>query len=226
MITLDSRLYAAAELVRKDTVFADIGTDHAYLPIHLIQSGKCTRGYASDLRKGPLQSAVKNLNKYGCADNVECILSDGLKAYGVNSAEDYIIAGMGGELIAKILDNAPFEITSRYNFILQPMTREEELRQYLTDHGFSVLCEKAVSDKDKSYIIILANKNGAEPTSDRLYKYVGKLDLSDSASRQYVLRKINSLKKRLKGLNTAELDKEAEKVGNIIKYLEARLNEN
>lgn len=226
MITLDKRLLTVASLVRKNSVFADIGTDHAYVPIYLIQSGRCKQGYASDVRKGPLQSAAKNIAQYDCSNKITALLSDGLLAYSATDAEDYIIAGMGGELIAKIIDSAPFEITDKYNFILQPMTREDELRDYLNENGFSVLCETVVEDKTKSYVIMLATKTGSKPLQNPMHRYVGKLDLTLQPSRNYLARKIKSLTKQRDALTLAGYTDEAEKTDSVIKALEDILNEN
>ncbi len=226
MITLDKRLSAVASLVRKDAVFADIGTDHAYVPIYLIQSERCKKGYASDVRKGPLQSAAKNIAQYDCNNQITALLSDGLLAYSATDAEDYIIAGMGGELIAKIIDTAPFEITDKYNFILQPMTREDELRDYLNENGFSVITETVVEDKTKSYVIMLANKTNSKPSDNPLYRYIGELDFTLQSSRNYIDRKIKSLTKQRDALNLAGYTYESEKINSVIKALEDILNEN
>lgn len=226
MIILDKRLSTVASLVRKDAVFADIGTDHAYLPIYLIQSGICKKGYASDIRKGPLQSAATNISRYDCTSQITALLSDGLLAYSATDADDYIIAGMGGELIAKIIDSAPFEITDKYNFILQPMTREDELRDYLNKNGFSVTTETVVEDKTKSYVIMLATKTNCKPVQNPMHRYIGNLDFSLQSSRNYLERKIKSLIKQRDAQSLAGYRDKAEEADSVIKALEDILNEN
>jgi tRNA (adenine22-N1)-methyltransferase len=211
--------------VRKDSIFADIGTDHAYVPIFLITKGICQKGYASDLRQGPLDSARKNLNIYGGADNIELFISDGLKEYKDIKVDDYIIAGMGGELIAKIISEAPFEITDNMQFVFQPMSSEEELRIYLNDNGFKTVSEIAVSDKDKDYIVMTVKKGSNNIKDYDVYKYIGFINPALDDSKKYVRKKIKSLYKKYDGLTVSGNTDDAEKVMAIIKKLRREINE-
>lgn len=104
MIVLSPRLKTAADMVRKGVVAADIGTDHAYLPSYLVLSGICPRALACDLRKGPLENAAKALEHWNIADKITLRLSDGLDELSAGEADDIIMAGMGGILIAKLLE--------------------------------------------------------------------------------------------------------------------------
>ena len=101
MIVLSPRLKTAADMVRKGVVAADIGTDHAYLPSYLVLSGICPRALACDLRKGPLENAAETLEHWNIADKITLRLSDGLDELSAGEADDIIMAGMGGILIAK-----------------------------------------------------------------------------------------------------------------------------
>lgn len=104
MIVLSPRLKTAADMVRKGVVAADIGTDHAYLPSYLVLSGICPRALACDLRKGPLENAAETLEHWNIADKITLCLSDGLDELSAGEADDIIMAGMGGILIAKLLE--------------------------------------------------------------------------------------------------------------------------
>ena len=109
---LDNRLKKIAELVSGEGIAVDVGTDHAYLAAELVKSGKCSRVIASDVKEGPLESARNTVEKYGVSDNVELVLSDGLENISLNGVSDIVIAGMGGETIAAIMENAAADMTS------------------------------------------------------------------------------------------------------------------
>ena len=157
---LDKRLLSVAELVRQGAVFADIGTDHAYLPIFLLKEGRISHAFCSDINKGPLESARRNTADAGFSDSVSFTLTDGAAALAGNGITDYAICGMGGELIAAIIDRAPHLKAEGINLILQPMTKQEHLRAYLASHGFSILTESYSEDSGKHYVTFLAVYTG------------------------------------------------------------------
>ena len=158
--SLDKRLLSCADYVRAGAVFADIGTDHGYLPIFLLNTGRIQRAYLSDVNSGPLASAERNARDNGLYDKCEFILTDGAAALSGKGITDYAICGMGGELIARIVEDAPHlkEIGTR--LILQPMTKQEHLRRYLASNGFSVLDERFSFDSGKYYVTLLAEYTG------------------------------------------------------------------
>ena len=158
--SLDKRLLSCADYVRAGAVFADIGTDHGYLPIFLLNTGRIQRAYLSDINSGPLASAERNARDNGLYDKCEFILTDGAAALSGKGITDYAICGMGGELIARIVEDAPHlkEIGTR--LILQPMTKQEHLRRYLASNGFSVLDERFSFDSGKYYVTLLAEYTG------------------------------------------------------------------
>jgi tRNA (adenine22-N1)-methyltransferase len=149
-VKLDKRLAACAELVRRGKSIADIGTDHALLPIFLWQSG-WTDIIASDLNEGPLNSARANALKFKAG--IRLVLSDGFE--NLPPRDDVIIAGMGGELIAGILSGCKHK-NADTRFILQPMTRQEVLRQELQGMGFGIVHETITHERNKTYSIIYA----------------------------------------------------------------------
>ena len=158
--SLDKRLLSCADYVRAGAVFADIGTDHGYLPIFLLSAGRIQRAYLSDVNRGPLASAERNARESGLSDKCEFILTDGAAALADKGITDYAICGMGGELIARILNDAPHLKEVGTRLILQPMTKQEHLRRYLASNGFSVLDERFSFDSGKYYVTLLAEYTG------------------------------------------------------------------
>lgn len=152
---LDNRLKMCADMISGNGIVCDVGTDHALLAAHLIATGKCEKVIASDINQGPLESAHKTVEKYGISANVDLVLSDGLKNVNGEGVTDIVIAGMGGETIAKILGECPFELDG-IRLILQPMTKAEVLRKWLELYGYKIVSEKGVAEGEKLYTVITA----------------------------------------------------------------------
>ncbi len=153
---INARLKVLATLIRDGAVLADVGTDHAYLAIHLIDEGRISFAHLSDINSEPLNRARQNVASYGLSDRASFHLTNGareLDGYGIT---DYAIAGMGGELIADIIAAAPHLKSKNVNLALQPMTKPEVLRAYLYDNGFDIVDEKYVTDEGKNYVCIRA----------------------------------------------------------------------
>ena len=164
LCVLDGRLACAASFVRKDSVVCDVGTDHAYLPVNLIQRGIAKRAVACDINEGPLERARWSAAKFGVTDKIRFVLADGLD--GVHPEEDgvndIIICGMGGELIARIVDASAYPRNPAVSLILQPMTCVPELRQYLWDNGFCIREERLCEAAGKIYTCIHASYDGEQ----------------------------------------------------------------
>ena len=168
-ITLDSRLGCIAEAIGSACIVADIGTDHGLLPIALLLRGQAERAVACDIRQGPLDSARRNAERYGVSDKVELVLTDGFHGVEVYSPDAVVISGMGGELIARIISEAPY-LRGDVRLFLQPMTRAESLRRYLAQNGFSIAAEHLARDGKRLYSVIEAGYAGktAEYTEAQL----------------------------------------------------------
>ena len=151
---LDARLRQVAAFVRQGSRLADIGTDHAFLPVELVKSGRCTYAVASDVRVGPVAAATRTVSEAGLQDKIAIRLGDGLSTVSEDEVDDIVIAGMGGETIAMILAAALWVNNGRYRLILQPMTRAEKLRRYLWESGFAILAEEVVHDGRHWYTVI------------------------------------------------------------------------
>ncbi len=155
---LDNRLKKIAELVSGEGIAADVGTDHAYLAAELINSGKCSRVIASDVKEGPLEAARNTVERYGIQDKVELVLSDGLDNVDLSGVSDVIIAGMGGETIADIIGRIDVSAVEYegLRWILQPMTKPEVLRKMLYEYQLAITDEYVVEEGDKLYVIMAA----------------------------------------------------------------------
>lgn len=158
-INLDARLTAVASLIRDGVTLYDIGSDHAYLPVSLLLEGKIPFAYICDVARGPLSKAEVTVKAHGVSDKCRLCLSDGMKSVDVIPPCDISIAGMGGELIASIIDASPDVRHPDIRLVLQPMTRGEELRRYLSENGFDILYENTVFE-GKYYTVISCRYTG------------------------------------------------------------------
>ncbi len=151
---LSQRLLSVCSYVPQNSVLADIGTDHARVPIYLILSEKISKAIASDIGSGPLSKAKENALFYGVLDKIDLRLGSGMKTLKDNDANCVIIAGMGGELMSNILYEY---IPSGVEYlILQPMTDSHFVREALCKQGFSIKEENLIYENDKYYTIIFA----------------------------------------------------------------------
>lgn len=158
---LRARLTAVRNAVRRGSVAADVGTDHAHLPIALCLAEICPRVIASDVRDGPIASARENICRYGLQDRITVVKTDGLHGIEQYDPDDILISGMGGELIVRILSEASFTRQLGKRLILQPQTHAELVRAYLFENGFRILAETvAQDDGDRLYQIITAEYDG------------------------------------------------------------------
>ncbi|WP_101696776.1 class I SAM-dependent methyltransferase [Clostridium minihomine] len=206
LFQLDPRLQLCADFVRPGTKLADIGTDHAYLPVWLKKQEKITSAVAADIHTGPLEKAKENILRYQ-AQNVTARLSDGLSQILPQEADDIVIAGMGGELIARILSQALWVREGDRHLILQPMTCAQELREYLRENGFALLREEAVESRAHVYTVMLAVYCPQKAGNDDLYPYIGALQPNTAAARRYMAKQIQSLRRRGQGLKTKNPEK-------------------
>lgn len=170
MVSLDNRLALIAEFVRRDKIICDVGTDHALLPCYLVQTG-ATRVIASDINDGPLESARETMLLHKIS-GITLLKSDGLD--NIPFAEDVIIAGMGGELISRILSRCKF-LHKDLHLILQPMTKAEILRKELYKQGFEIAFEKTTCESGKHYVVISANYTGKTENIDKVFAVCGKI---------------------------------------------------
>jgi len=164
-IPLSSRLKACAELVNPGARVADIGCDHGYLGISLLKNGIAEYVYASDLWEKPLQKARENAARFGVAENIEFCLGDGLARIRPGQVDTIVMAGMGGDKIAGILDAAPWVRDQRVRLILQPQSSANDLRRWLGQHDYRIEAETLVLDGGFQYAVMLVTYGGGQPLS-------------------------------------------------------------
>ena len=137
-------------------MFADVGTDHAYLPLFLLSEGRIARAVCSDINEGPLAKAREHASEYPFLSKMSFHLANGLEGLGEKGITDIAVCGMGGELIADILSRADFVKSEGIRLILQPMSRPAQLRRFLAAEGFAIESESYVRAAGKSYVCICA----------------------------------------------------------------------
>ena len=150
-VELTPRLRSVAELVPRGARFADVGTDHAYLPVWLLQQGRITGAVASDLRPGPLERARGTAEKYGLTGRMDFRLCDGLSGIQPDEVNTIAMAGMGGETIAAILAAAPWTWERECLLLLQPMSAQPFLRRWLQAHDYTIRRELLSREGDTLY---------------------------------------------------------------------------
>lgn len=219
IVKLDSRLSSVASLVRNGSRVADVGTDHAYLPVYLLQTGVSPSAVAADLRKMPLENARKTVEMYSLEDKITTVLSDGLDSIDKDTCDDIVIAGMGGLLITELISRTVWLRNSRYRLVLQPMSHAEDVRRFLFENGFEIVEECCTRDGRHYYCVIAAEYSGERTFYSPAAVYVGKLDAgSDEVTRTYLEKQLQRLEKRCNALKKASAynDAEVEKLSEII----------
>lgn len=159
-IELSKRLQTVADMVSPGMRLADIGTDHAYIPIYLTESGKITHAIAMDINKGPLERAEEHIKAQGLENQIQVRLSDGMSHLQENEVDSAVIAGMGGALMIKILEEG-HEVASRLQeLILQPQSELKKFRAYLLENGYMILVEDMVCEDGKYYPMMKVRPGG------------------------------------------------------------------
>lgn len=167
-IKLSKRLQAIYDMVPQSNVIADIGSDHALLPIALVLNGKVTRAYASEVNEGPYEATVKNIEKHGVSNYVTAVLSDGISEL-EKDVTTISICGMGGSLIVDILDKDKVKLEHVTTLVLEPNNNEENVRIWLMNNGYKVVFEKLIEEDNRFYEIIKAEKGNVEYSKEELF---------------------------------------------------------
>lgn len=202
---LSARLQACADLVQQGNIVVDIGTDHGHLPIYLLKQGICPGAIAADLREKPLHSAQKNAGLYGLGDEIQFYLSDGLTDIPRGDFRTVICAGMGGETICSILDEARDLWTPEYQFILQPQSAPYELRRFLARNGFYIQTEVLARDGKFVYTVMDVHWGQDMPlTPGGCYRPQGRVNRQDPLYGAYMERVTDSLSMTVEGLHRAK----------------------
>lgn len=227
MIKLSKRLLMVAGMVRDGSVVADIGTDHAYLPVYLIQKGICPKAVAADLREMPLKNAQETVIENQLTDKVTLILSDGLDSVPEDIADDITLAGMGGDLISDILSRIQWIKNKDIRIIAQPQTHSEKVRKFFIDNGFRIIREDACIDDNRNYICMCAEFTGETVSYDFGYEYYGELPYcGNEYAKEYLIHQRNRFVKRADGLGkSGQNTEEAEFLYKLVKRFDEILED-
>ncbi|MBT9173381.1 MAG: tRNA (adenine(22)-N(1))-methyltransferase [Syntrophomonadaceae bacterium] len=223
---LTPRLAALAELVPAGSVVADIGTDHAYLPVYLVQERSCRRVVASDISPGPLAQARETVTAFNCLHKIDLRLGEGLQVLHADDGIDtVVIAGLGGRKIAALLDEGRDKLQWVSRLLLQPAQDAAALRLYLAGHGFALLQEALVLEGRRLYEIILAGP-GREEETDPFRLAVGPrlLEGRPPLLPRLLREKMRRLKSVRNSLQKARYDSGREKIREVEQEL-SRLEE-
>lgn len=221
-LPISKRLLLCASMVRPGAAVADVGTDHGFLPIHLLQNGICKHVLAADLREKPLQTAMTNAARYGTADRTDFRLSDGLHNINPDEFDTLVCAGMGGDCIALILDAAPWIRDEKYTLILQPQSSGNDLRRYLGENGYRIEEEHLVQDGRFLYAAMKARFGDGRPlTPGEQYASPALLASDDPLLTPYLMRIARSLRETVAGISRGDTEDDRRKLA----YYSAALTE-
>ncbi len=201
MIILSPRLSCAASLVSRDSRFADVGTDHGYVPVFLLENGLISYAIASDINEGPL-SSCKELVREHQVTNIDCRISNGLENIKEDEVDDILIAGMGGELIVKILSECDY--ISKKHLIINAMTHPELVRKWLYDNKFEINNDLLVKDSNRVYSVFDATYTGKLVPKMRKDYYLG--NIKDFSEKEFFIHLKNYLTNKQKsGLDYSDV---------------------
>lgn len=168
---LSKRLAAVAELMEECQSMADIGTDHGYIPIYLIEHKKAAHAIAMDINRGPLERAREHVGLYGLNEYIELRLSDGAKKLKPFEVEAAVVAGMGGRLMMKILEDSKEVFQSMKFFVLQPQSEYGFVRHFLEEQGFCIQAENMICEDGKYYPMMRVAKGVMKLEKECFYEY-------------------------------------------------------
>ena len=225
---LSKRLQALTEFVTEGLRVADIGCDHAYVSIYLMEKKIASKVIAMDINKGPLLKAKENIAKYGLTEVIETRLSNGAMELEAGEVDGVLIAGMGGALMARILSQSSEVLDSLEEWILQPQSELYLVRRHIRDHGFHIVEENMLIDEGKYYTLMKARK-GKEDSSLEVFDYFGKylLENKNETLKQFLeqeLKKKEAIFSKLQGegqnhrARLAELEEEITRIKGGLKY--------
>lgn len=225
MIYLTKRLKAIYSLIEPCEVFADIGTDHAYIPCAVLNNGLCHTAIASDIRQGPLKNAEKTVIRENLQNKIRLLISDGLKAYKENEADEICMSGIGGILISDIINDTAWIRNKSTKLILQPTTHHEKVRNALYKNGFEIKNEFIYKEGLHYYLNIKAYYTGTQASISPFRSYFGTLfnskkkDDTEYCEYVYNVLKNKYTARTRKGISEPELRE-------ILKEYEEGKNEN
>ena len=226
MVKLSNRLSAVASFVTDGNVLADVGTDHGYIPIYLLQEKRIKKAIAMDINAGPLQRAKEHIALYGLKDYIETRLSDGVAALTPGEVDTVLVAGMGGGLVMHILEEGKEVCRQAKELVLQPQSELERVRAYLWSNGYVILEENMILEDEKFYPMMrVAYENvvDMEHAENLLFCRYGKhlLEQKHSVLKEYLEREEKLYTGILGNLSqTAVSEKTKERVAEVEEVLQ------
>ncbi len=220
-MNIDKRLQAVANFVPQGSVLADIGTDHAYLPVWLLEKNKITAAIAGDIAEGPCLAAKNTVAMYAAKDKVQVRLGSGLKVLQSGEVDCIAIAGMGGSTMIEILEaDMPLAIEAK-TLVLQPMAGAATLRKWLCSNGWKLVSEDLVPDGRHLYEIIAAERGESDIYTQAEYEIGPQLIVNKHPllAEQFA-RQISGYKKLLDNMGKSEQAKASDKYLAIEKLVE------
>lgn len=220
---LNLRLQTIYNLINEGMIVADIGTDHAFLPIELVSNGKCKTVYACDINEGPLKNAHENIKKHGLIESIKTIKSDGLNSLD-KEVDVVVIAGMGFYSAKEILENAKERLNKFKQIIVQVNNDVSLFRKWISDNNFTIKNEKIVKVGNHFYTIIEFNTNYSKSLSEFEINY-GCILLKEKSKEfleflEYRLKKLENIYSKLSDSNKKiEINKEISNTNKLIKEL-------
>lgn len=208
---ISKRLQTIADMVTRNAAVCDVGTDHGYLAIYLIEQQICEKVIAMDVAEGPLGKARTNIARYRLEDKIETRLSDGLDELHPSEADTVIMAGMGGILITSLLEKGKAVLDTVQELIVSPHTDVELVRRYLHQNGFAIAEERMLVEDGKYYIIMKAYHGRQSYDTLAEYRYGScLLTKKNPILKKYLekeLKKAESLYGNLKNFSTSHSEK-------------------
>lgn len=220
-LQLQPRLQCIASLVPRGARLADVGTDHGYLPVFLLQREQIVSAIASDINASPLDHARATARQYGVSERVAFRLCAGLSAIRPDECDAIAIAGMGGETILSILAAAPWTDLGAHTLILQPQTKTTELRRWLAECGYRFLDERLVRDKEQLYLVLRVRGGGEACTLSEADALAGFLLQDDPLYGEYLDAHSAKLRRTAEGLSASSLPDRDARIARLRALLDA-----
>lgn len=224
---LSKRLQMAASLVTRGYRVADVGTDHGFVPIYLVKMGICPSALAMDVRVGPLERAKEHIEAYGLEEKIQTRLSDGLEKLQKGEADSVVIAGMGGPLMVRILQDGQAVLEEVEELILSPHTEVERVRRWLQEAGWYIKEEHMLQEDGKYYVFLKAVHGVGDYESQNDFCFGKRLTETREAvweqSMTVKLEKLRKVERQLAAQDTAGARARLEEVQEQIRQMETTL---
>lgn len=226
---LSKRLTAVANMVTKGNRVVDVGTDHGYLPIYLVESGQIPSAIALDVNKGPINRAKEHIEEHNLTKYIDTRLSDGVTALKPDEGDALVIAGMGGGLVIKIITEGESILDKFKEFVLQPQSEIEQVRRFLIEKEYHIIEENMVLDEGKYYPMmkVVKGDDDAQYNKTIFYKYgKGLLENKNEVLKFFLQKELTTYENIMKKLSTNAQENALNRINEIkeeIKYIKEAL---